>query len=118
MIDKLVSTINNSRNRGRNVNLPYTLETINILRILEWEGYIKILEVDMRNIKIEKIVENLKLKQLSKKSRKIYSRSRSKLISLDDSIRTYIVRTNKGIKSGSLFESSAKGELLIEVSHG
>jgi len=128
MINILVSTINNAR--GRDISLPYTLEIVDILRVLEKDGYIEIMGLKKggREIKIRKIESiysdnkvDMHLTQISKKGRRIYSNSRKKPgISVDTSLNTYIVRTNTGIRKASGLpeyevDPRSKGEILIEV---
>lgn len=117
-IADLVTRINTSK---EHVKCFYSLENISILRVLEEEGYITIHGVDYNanSVLISKKSQTLKLKQISKPSRKIYRTNKDllsqKLVNYNLGLGTYIIRTSKGIKSvRSAYEQHLGGEVLIQ----
>lgn len=117
-IADLVTRINTSK---QHIKCFYSLENISILKILQEEGFIVIEGVDYKanTVLVTKKSETLKLKQISKPSRKIYRTNKdllnTKLVNYNLGLGTYIIRTSKGIQSvRSAYEQHLGGEVLIQ----
>lgn len=81
MIQQMIQILNSSSERKKEIAIPLSKETFEILKLLEKEGYITIKKLEKLNNKKENTKKNniiinknlpWKIKQISKSSRKIY----------------------------------------------